>query len=362
MTGAILSSMGDYGTLSRLIADSRTVHDRLDLLTAQIGSGKIGTTYAALGGGAATSLDLTPAIGQLATWQKNIDAAATRIEVAQTALTRLQEITKEFVARTFSENGLDAATIDNVAVNAKDALSEVANLLDTQEGGLYVFAGQDTANPPIPNPNAIGGSPFFTQIQAAVQQLATLGASGTAASTLATAASNAPTTSPFSTYLSQPVAALQAPVVQVGDGQMVVIGLFASGNSTVASTGGSTTGSYARDLMRALATLGSLSSTQANDPNLAGLIDDTRQSLNGALTAMAGEAGVLGGRQAALETTKAQLAATAIALTTQVSNAEDVDVADAMAKLSVVQTQLQASYQLIARAGDLSLVKFLPSP
>ncbi|MBN8910392.1 MAG: hypothetical protein J0H99_28180, partial [Rhodospirillales bacterium] len=68
------------------------------------------------------------------------------------------------------------------------------------------------------------------------------------------------------------------------------------------------------------------------------------------------------GRQAALETTKAQLAATAIALTTKVSNAEDVDVADAMAKLSVVQTQLQASYQLIARAGDLSLVKFLPSP
>ncbi|MBN8897191.1 MAG: hypothetical protein J0H35_03245, partial [Rhodospirillales bacterium] len=90
--------------------------------------------------------------------------------------------------------------------------------------------------------------------------------------------------------------------------------------------------------------------------------DDTRQSLNGAVTAMAAEAGVMGNRQAALEESKAQLTATATALTVQVGNAEDVDVADAMAKLSVVQTQLQASYQLIARAGDLSLVKFLPSP
>ena len=44
------------------------------------------------------------------------------------------------------------------------------------------------------------------------------------------------------------------------------------------------------------------------------------------------------------------MADTATALTTQVGNVQDVDVAQAMSNLSLVQTQLQASYQVIA--GD----------
>lgn len=355
------SGVGDYTLLSRLISDSSTVHQKLDGLTVQVSTGMIADTYAGLGSGAATSLDLHPRVAQMQTWQSNIDAASGRMQVAQTALTQLEQVTSDFVAQTNNLNGLSASEIDSIASNARDALSQVTNLLNTQYGGTYVFAGQDTSNPPVPAPNAIATSPFFTQIQTAVAQLSTLGGNGVAASTLATASSNASTTSPFSTYLSQPVANLQAPTVQVGDKQTVVVGLFASANSMVTSTGSSTTGSYVRDLLRGLATIGSLTSSQANDPNLGTLVDDTRTSLTNALTAMASEGGVLGNTQSSLATTKTQLAETSTALTGQIVNAEQVDMAATLSKLSAVQTQLQASYQLIANASALSLVKYLPS-
>ena len=51
---------------------------------------------------------------------------------------------------------------------------------------------------------------------------------------------------------------------------------------------------------------------------------------------------------------------TQTALTGQVSSAEDVDMAATLSQLSLVQTQMQASYQLIAGLNSLSLAKFLP--
>ena len=71
--------------------------------------------------------------------------------------------------------------------------------------------------------------------------------------------------------------------MEIGDGHTVQLGLLASGNVAVSSTGSSTTGSYMRDLMRALATVGSLSSTQQNDPGFQALVQDTRSSLRARL-------------------------------------------------------------------------------
>ena len=105
-----------------------------------------------------------------------------------------------------------------------------------------------------------------------------------------------------------------------------------------------------RDVLRALATIGSLSSSQASAPGFTDLVQNTRISLTGAVTAMAQDTGVLGNVQSSLTATQTQLSDTQTALTGQVSSAEDVDMAATMSQLSLVQTQMQASYQLIADA------------
>ena len=68
---------------------------------------------------------------------------------------------------------------------------------------------------------------------------------------------------------------------------------------------------------------------------------------------------MLGNRQAALDDGRTRLGDTATALQAQVSGVEDVDMADLMSRLSLTQTQLQASYQLLAGLQSLSLTKFL---
>jgi flagellin-like hook-associated protein FlgL len=116
-----------------------------------------------------------------------------------------------------------------------------------------------------------------------------------------------------------------------------------------------------RDLMRALATLGSLSSSQVNDSGFEAIVQDTGTSLNGVVSAMADDVGDLGNTQASLTATQTQLSDTATALSGQLSSVQNVDMASALSQLTGVQTQLQASYRLITGENSLSLLNFLPA-
>ena len=308
--------------------------------------------------GARTSLDLTPAIASQTAAQKAIDQASGRLDVTQTAMKQIQSVASTFYAKLDTLNGLDASTVDTVAASARSALTNLAGLLNATDGSTYIFAGQDSANAPVPSGDAILSSGFFTQIQSSVAALSANGAAATAAATLATASSNAIGTSPFSAALSTATPAQAS--VPTGGGSSVTAGLVASANSTAVSSGSSTTGSYMRDLMRALATIGSLSSSQLGDAaNFSALVSDTRTSLRGAITSMSDDVGTLGNTQSALTDTGTRIGDTQTALKTQLSNAQEVDMADTLSQLTATQTQMQASYKLIAGMGDLSLVKFI---
>ena len=355
------------GSLGVAIADSATIRAQLNTLTTQAGSGRVSDSFAGLGSGAATSLALAPAIASNTAQQSAIDTATGRMSIAQTALTQISAIASTFYASTDTLNGLNSSNVTSVAANARAALSQVASLLDTTDGGVYVFAGQDSANPPVPDPDALANSGFATAIAGAVSGLASNGAAATATATLAIAVSNAAGTSPFSTALSQDPATVNAllPVIGTGlgagpaGGATSVVGIMASANADVASGGSSTTGSYTRDILRSLATLAALTPDQIGAPGFAGLVSDTRASLGDAVTALNQDAGVMGDRQSALATAKQTLTTVNTALQAQVSSVQDVDMAATLTQLTRTQTQLQSSYQLIATVEGLSLTKYL---
>ena len=357
MTTIGSASTADYGLTSRLMSDNVVLRHKYDTLTSQASSGLVGETYAALGDGASVSLGLSPQVNQLQNWQSNIDTAASRMDVTQSAMSQMQQVASNLLSQLTNLNGLNASNIDGIAATARSAMQQVAGLLDTQDGTVYVFGGADTTNPPVPNPDAITSSGFFSGIASAVQSLSANGASATATATLTIASSDAAGVTPFSPGL----AGTSAPIIQTGAHTTAAVGIVANANLASVSTGSSTTGSYSRDLLRALATIGSLSSSQATDPNLPGLVQDVRQSLTGAISSMATDAGVLGDTQSSLSNMKTQLSDMATALTTQVSSVQDVDMAATLSSLSQLQTQLQASYQLISGMTGLSLVKFLPA-
>jgi flagellar hook-associated protein 3 FlgL len=346
---------GDYSTLGLLIADNTSVKAQLNKLTDQVASGHVADSYGGLGAASQTALDLRPQLNTLTNEQTVIGSVTGQLDITQNALSQIYSIASSFAAQTDNLNGIDPAAVDSVAASAKSALQQVAALLDTNDGGNYVFAGTDSNNAPVPNPSDILNSGLYTQINAAVSGLSstTDNSAGIIASTLATASSNAAGTTPFSATIGT------AQTLQLSNGQLVQIGLVANANTLAVSTGSSTTGSYVRDLLRGLSTLASLTSAQVNDPGFSAVVADTRTSLQGAVTALSTETGALGTIQAGLTATATADGDTTTALQTQLSSLEDVDTATALTQLSAVQTQLQASYQLIAAARNLSLVQYL---
>lgn len=341
----------EYGNLMQVLAGNAALRKQVDLLTQQSSDFKVSDTYAGLGSSAHVSLDLRPQLAHASALTDNITAATGRMQTTQAVMTQLTQIASSFAA---SLNTVTASgDVDTLAAQARDALKQVAGLLNTTNGDVYVFAGQDSATAPVPSGDAILSSSFFTQIQTAVGGLATNGAAATIAATMAAATS--PASTPYASTLGT-----QPPVVDIGNGQFIATGIIAGVNSDAVQTGGSTTGSYTTDLMRALATIGSMSSSQIDlGSDFTSLIDDTRASLQGAISAMSTDSAMLGSRQNTLSDASDQLSQVSKALTAQISGVEDVDMPTVAAQLSQAQTQLQASYQLIAGMKQFSLVNYL---
>ena len=160
-------------------------------------------------------------------------------------------------------NPKDPDSIPLAAARARAALVEVGHLLNTQQGGEYLFGGSDLANPPVPAPDDLPTSGFASQIAAAVATLGGGNAAAVGAATRAAAASDAAGTTPFSAFLSSgPGSAEPRRGVPAGDGSIVPYGIPANRNGAAVSSG-ETTGSWARDLLRGLASIAALTPAQA---------------------------------------------------------------------------------------------------
>ncbi len=345
----------DFGTLGQVINAASLVKQTVAQLTAETSSGYLSSDYAGLGTAAGTALNLTAEMAGNKTIQDNADAAANIQTVAQTALGRIVSI-----ANNFASQALTLATIPSsagtVAASAQDALQQVAQLLDTKAGDVYVFAGQDSATPPVPNPATISTSAFATAISAAIAGLTTNGAAATITATLAIAAPGG--TSPFSPSLEASGAQSE---VDLGNGARVTLAPLANTNSNATSSGigVTSTGSYTRDLLMGLATLASLGQANTSDPSFLPLVQSTVATLQGASSAAGTDIGALGVRQDQVSSAKTDISSVMVALQTQLSGAQGADLAQVAAQLSAAQTQLQASYQVIAGLSQLSLAKYL---
>jgi flagellar hook-associated protein 3 FlgL len=241
-----------------------------------------------------------------------------------------------------------------VAIQARSALQQVVELLNTQTDGQYTFAGSDSTNPPI------GSSLPTWAISAAGSVVVGLSTSTDPASVLGTLVVQVSTWNLASPGASLPTGAPPAAVrTQTGQDQTVPTAFVAGRNSFAPASADPTTGSYVGDLIAGLAGLASLASPTASPAALQSFGVAVSQLLQGAGTAMDTEEAGFGQVQAGLTTQGTALSETLTTLTTQVSGAENVDMAATATALSQVQTQLQASFQLIAGLKQLSLTTYL---
>lgn len=351
-----ISLGNDIGTLSLALYNASQTSQTIGTLSAEGSSGLISSEYAGLGTQAGTALDLTSQLALNKADQSSATQAATQSQVAQTALSQIQSLVSNISAQLLEPADVTSVGLASIASSAQSALQQVAGLLNTRVGDTYVFAGQDSRNPPIPNASQIGQSAFYAAIQAAVAGLSANGAASVHGQVLGAAQPGA--TSPFSSTLE---ASNQPAMASLSDGQTVQLGVLADTNANAVSAGApaTSTGSYTRDILASFATLATMGTENPGDAQVQALLTSTQSTLSHADDALNTDIGGLGTRQQVITAAQTELTATATALTTQLGSAQDADPAQVATQLSTAETQLQASYKIIADLQQLSLAKYL---
>lgn len=311
------------------------------------------------------AVSLRGELGRREVYGRGMDQALGRTAVMQDSLGRLTEIAREFRTKAATRiKAGDPASLMTVQGDARAALTEVAHLLNTRHAGEYLFGGSDISRPPIPEPEGLATGQMAQQIAAEVAALPTQGLGATLAATRDIARSNAAGVTPFSDFITAdallPTGQQEARRgVPAADGQVIGYGIVAGRNAEAVSAG-ETTGSWARDLMRNLMSLAALTPEQMSDgETFDNFIGTLRDGLSSAELALGEEAGALGLVEARMEAAQRRHDDLSTALTRQLADIEEVDVADVLTRMQSTRTALEASYRAIGALGELTLANFL---
>ncbi|MGD9845614.1 MAG: flagellin, partial [Variibacter sp.] len=122
---------------------------QLDALQQQLSSGKKATTYAGMGVSRGLGVGLRSQLASLGSYDQTITMVGLRLNVAQTALTRISAI-----GQTVKSAALDAGTLnaDGKTVaqeTARTSLDELLDLLNTKAGDRSIFGGRATDRPAV---------------------------------------------------------------------------------------------------------------------------------------------------------------------------------------------------------------------
>lgn len=360
MSGAIGSN---YGRLDRLLAGVGSLRSQYSALQEQTTTGKVATSYAGLGAAAGQAISLQAATSQADAYTQTIAAAQGKAAVQQDALMQINSIVSGLAAKALTLSASNApGTVGGVAAEAKQALAQVASLLNTRNGNSYVFSGADTSNPPVPEPDKILTSGLYIQIGTQVGSLApptAAAASTVIANTVSIAKDPTAGTTIFSGYLAGPGATAASGTIKIADGQRVSLDVSANRNAGVTSDPSSGTGSAINDILRSLSVIANGPAAIAGSASFSALLKDASATLTSAGSTLTAQAGVIGLTQNALTAATASHASLKAALTTQLSGLTNVDMASTISKLQAVGSQLQASYNVLSIARGLNLASYL---
>ena len=354
-----------YSQLDLLLAGASSLRNQYSKLQSQTTTGLVSQSYGGLATQASQVLNVAAASAENVAYAQVLTQAQGKASVMQSAITQMGSLVSTLSASALSASGTSSGSaVTSMASQAREALSQLVSLLNTQYEGDYVFSGADTSNPPVPAPNSVTSSGMFTQIGAQVGALATSPTnppvSTVIANTVSIAASPAAGTTIFSSYLTGPGATAVPTPIQISDSRQISLDLLANRNvGAVSDPSINGTGSAIGDIMRSLSVMANSTGAMATNPDFAQLMHDAASTLTSAGATLAEEGDHIGQAQIAMTTAATANTSMQTLLATQLSNLTNVDMPTAISNLQQVNNQLQASYRVLAEVSSLNLASFL---
>ena len=384
----------------------------------QVATGKKTDVYSGLRSDARTSISLNNAQATIQTYKQTIATTRARMDTMQTVLQRISDICVEVRNTALQVQGAEAtpsgATSAALKSLAQNRLKEITTLLNTEVDGRHLFGGFQIATSPMIDPGSIGGAgtPLDTVAGAApamansvasgqARYVQIAGATNTANGAIAAAATviplnSAPNGIVAGTQLKFAGQATTYTVASVGPGNQVTLtaplaagvangetinflgqvdentpGFYYQGDTTGAQVSARIDNGFDLQygirgddpsfatIMGALYALATSDLTTTTDAGYRELARMSMNDLDNGFDQLQEQIGVLGVRQNTLDQTDTRHTDFLITLKQQITDVEDVDSAEALTRLSLLQTNLEASYKLISTTSGLSLVNFL---
>jgi flagellar hook-associated protein 3 FlgL len=351
------------------------------------------------------------------TYQQTIAMTKARMDTMQAVLDRIGDIAVEVRNTALQVQGAEATATGSASAAlkslAENRLKEITTLLNTEVDGRHLFAGYQVATSPMIAPGAVGsvGTPLDT-VATTAPALANSAAAGQTRYVDIAGARNSASAGVAAAGTVIPLNAVPSGV-QVGQqvrfaGHATVYTVAAVGASDVTLGAGLTAGIAADEAVNFIGTVdenapGFYYQGDLGNAQVSARIDDgfdleygirgdnsSFATVMGALYALATsdltiaddagyrelarlamndldqgfdelqeQIGILGVRQNTIDQTESRHLDFLVILANQIVNVEDVDAADAMTRLTLLQTNLESSFRLIAGTRDLSLVNYI---
>ena len=411
--------------VNRIQSSVNNLQVELSKAEEQISTGKISSSYSGLRGeNARISVQLREAMESRQSYIDTIKTTRLRAEVTDAALVQIQNLASDLRVELVKQTQ-DVYVEDLPIMNefAKTQLDRLANLLNSEVAGRFIFSGVNSGTAPIVDTATMKAN-FSSAVNTAVN------AGGNSAAAIATAAdtwfnnkTGAVGNTPFAVVNGSNVVTVSHTnhTLSVGDqvtfsGGTTVGGLDlnrtfeiasvlsansytvisdTNANATNANAGGAAVNHSANSWNK----LGTLASTSENTVHAAvglnisygemanqetfanlfevlnifanvsidagqeveyrALVDNSRLAVEAAFDSINQMIADLGGDQARLTTIEKNHGNDISLLTKQLGNVEDIDSFEAINKFQALRTQLESSYQITSASRGFSLINFL---
>lgn len=267
-------------------------------LSEQISTGKKTQRYSGIADQSALAVNLSNSEQVLQQYVQSAQTTNSRISAQHNALSNMLDIVTTFRAQLIQAMSADQADDGRIDVVADGNLKQVESALNSDLGGVYLFGGTKNDTPPVDLSDPINNN--------------------------------------AGTYYS-------------GAGELMTSRID---SNTVLPYGATADFDGFKDLVRSLQRVSSASSS----------LDELKTALdelNSALDKMTQLEAQMGHQQQTVEVAESRNNSILATITNQLSGVRDVDISAAMVDLTQRETILQASYSVIAKQNDLSLVNYI---
>lgn len=356
----MVATVGTFAQNEILRSRMRETQAEFNALQVQVSSGKKSDSYSGLGEGARLSLSLRQTKTSTETFIRSNAATDVRMQQMQTVMDRIKDLTNDMKITAYS--GVSSASTPagqgnfTIRTAARGTLAEIVQLLNSQVDGYYLFAGRSTDAPPMLDPGAVGtpGTPLGSAAAlAAANPLGNTPGTGDAlyediADHLdGTTVGAVPGAVPVRYYVGE---------FSATTGSHMVSRIDTSTDVTYGVTGRDASLNKVTQALYALS-VGVLDAT--NEMGYRQLARRAVEDLEAGFQGIVEQIGALGVVQTQLKEVTVRQQDFITTLDLQIGSVEDVDMSEALSKLGATQTELEASYRMLALMRELSITKYL---